>query len=242
MADPAPGIVAGATQEVGSALNAVPGTLEAGANTLAGMPQDIANLPLISQMLQVMPAADLAFGGTILVFIVLFHGMGIRMLTGHLVKRSQYILGHPTYWRADLLMVSTVFALLALHLFEIFLWAASLVYSGMVTDWRTAGFFAGNTYTTIGYGNFVLPLRWNMMAPIIAISGLFTFGWSASVLVDLVGRCQKIKDTVAAETHAAHHGAQEQPAKGLVASGANTRRDPATASRDAGRGAGPGQA
>ena len=198
MADPAPGIISGATQEVTNALNAVPGTLDAGVNSLAGMPQDIANLPLISQMLQVMPAADLAFGGAMLVFIVIFHGAAIRTLTSHLVRRSHFILTHPAYWRADLLMGSTVFALLALHVFEIFLWAASLVYSGMVADWRTAGFFAGNTYTTIGYGNFVLPVRWNMMAPIIAISGLFTFGWSASVLVDLVGRCQRIKDAVTA--------------------------------------------
>lgn len=208
MADAAPGIVSGATQDVSNALNAVPGTLESGANTLAGMPQDIANLPLISQMLQVMPAADLAFGGAMLVGIVLFHGMGIRMLTSHLVRRSQYILSHPTYWRADLLMGSTVFGLLALHVVEIFLWAASMVYSGMLSDWRSAGFFAGNTYTTIGYGNFVLPVRWNMMAPIIAISGLFTFGWSASVLVDLVGRCQKIKDIVAAGAHAERHDAR----------------------------------
>lgn len=197
MAEAVPGIVSGATQEVGKALSAVPGTIETGVNSLAGMPQDIASLPLISSMLQVMPAADLAFGGTMLVFIVMFHGATIRAITGHLVKRSKYVASHPAYWRADLLMGSTVFALLVLHLFEIFLWAASMVVSGMVPDWRTAGFFAGNTYTTIGYGNFVLPVKWNMMAPIIAISGLFTFGWSASVLVDLVGRCQKIKDAVA---------------------------------------------
>jgi hypothetical protein len=36
-----------------------------------------------------------------------------------------------------------------------------------------------------------------MLAPIIAISGLFTFGWSGSVLVDIVARCQRIKDAVA---------------------------------------------
>jgi hypothetical protein len=33
-----------------------------------------------------------------------------------------------------------------------------------------------------------------MVTPIIAISGLFTFGWTGSVLVDLIGRCQRIKD------------------------------------------------
>ena len=72
------------------------------------------------------------------------------------------------------------------------------MYSGLLSDWRTAGFFAGNTYTTVGYGNFLLPLGWKMLAPIIAISGLFTFGWSGSVLVDLVARCRKIKDAAGA--------------------------------------------
>jgi hypothetical protein len=87
--------------------------------------------------------------------------------------------------------------LLSLHLVEMVAWSAALVYSGLVPDWRTAGFFAGNTYTTVGYGRFVLPAGWRMLAPIIAISGLFTFGWSGSVLVDLVARCQKIKDAAA---------------------------------------------
>jgi len=80
-----------------------------------------------------------------------------------------------------------------------FAWAASLVYSGLVVDWRSAGFFGGNTYTTIGNGTFVLPLAWRMLAPIIAISGLLTFGWSGSVIVDLLGRRQKIKDTALAQ-------------------------------------------
>ena len=87
-----------------------------------------------------------------------------------------------------------MFILLALHIAESLVWAAALVYSGLVPDWRAAGFFAGNTYTTIGYDSDILPFGWRMLAPIIAISGLFTFGWSGSVLVDQVGRCQKIKD------------------------------------------------
>jgi len=32
----------------------------------------------------------------------------------------------------------------------------------------------------------VLQPAWNMLAPIIAISGLFTFGWTGSVLVGYV--------------------------------------------------------
>jgi len=65
-------------------------------------------------------------------------------------------------------------------------WTAALVYSKLIVDWRSAAFFVANTYTTVGYGSDVLPAAWNMLAPIIAISGLFTFGWTGSVLVGYV--------------------------------------------------------
>ncbi|MEO8741481.1 MAG: ion channel [Casimicrobiaceae bacterium] len=178
----------------GSALQGVDGAMEAGVAQIEAMPSDVANIPLVQDLTAVMPAADLIFGGAMLVVIVLMHATGVRFITNHVVARWQAIMQRPTAWRADLLMSSSVFVLLALHLVEMLAWAAALVYSGLVPDWRSAGFFAGNTYTTVGYGAFVLPNGWRMLAPIIAISGLFTFGWSGSVLVDLVGRCQKIKD------------------------------------------------
>ncbi|MEP6942405.1 MAG: hypothetical protein ABI981_05690 [Betaproteobacteria bacterium] len=168
--------------------------VDAGIAAIEALPGDIAQIPLFQHLNAVLPAADLVFGTAMLLLIVLFHATGVRYVTSHVVRRSQLILQRPTTWRADLLMSGAVFMLLALHLAEIVIWAAALVYSGLVADWRAAGFFAGNTYTTVGYGAFVLPLGWHMLAPIIAISGLFTFGWSGSVLVDLVGRCQNIKD------------------------------------------------
>jgi Ion channel len=178
----------------GDALQSVPGAIEAGVAQIESVPSDVANIPLVQHLTAVMPAADLVFGGAMLVIIVLMHATGVRFITNHVVARWQTIMKRPTAWRADLLMGGSVFVLLALHLVEMLAWAAALVYSGLVADWRSAGFFAGNTYTTVGYGAFVLPNGWRMLAPIIAISGLFTFGWSGSVLVDLVGRCQKIKD------------------------------------------------
>ncbi len=155
---------------------------------------DILQLPLLQHLTEVIPAADLLVGGAMLILIMLVHAAGVRATSNHVLRRSRVLLARPTYWRADVLMSSTVFMLLGLHLLEVFAWAATLVYSGLVPNWRMAGFFAGNTYTTVGYGTFILPDGWRMLAPIIAISGLFTFGWSGSVLVDLIGRCQKIKD------------------------------------------------
>jgi len=167
-------------------LQQIPGTLERGA-------ADIADLPFFEHLSAVMPAADLLLGGAVMILIVLVHAAGVRAVTTHVLRRTELIMQHPSRWHADLLMSSIVFMLLSLHVVEMFLWAAALVYSGLVPDWRAAGFFAGNTYTTVGYGNFILPDGWRMLAPIIAMSGLFTFGWSGSVLVDFVRRLNTIR-------------------------------------------------
>lgn len=151
-------------------------------------------------MTQVMPLPDFVFGGGMLLLIVLVHASGMRMLTDRFELRMQALEGrrHGTWW-PDLLLGAVVLLMLMLHLLEIWVWAAALVYSGLVPDWRAAGFFAANTYTTVGYGNFVLPEGWHMLAPIIAMSGLFTFGWTGSVLVEIVRRCQAVKAAVMRE-------------------------------------------
>jgi hypothetical protein len=159
--------------------------------------RDLGDLPFLQHLAQVMPAADVAFGGGMLLIVMIIHAAGVRAVTGYVARRTRAILSRPRAWRADVLMATSVFMLLILHLAELVVWATSLVWGGLVPSWRAAGFFAGNTYTTVGYGNFVLPAGWEMLAPIIAMSGLFSFGWSGSVLVDIVARCQRIKDTVA---------------------------------------------
>ena len=184
--------------QTNDALRRIPGAIEGDVTRLEAVPHAIGQFPLLEHLTQIMPAADLVLGGCMLLLVMLVHATGVRSVTGHVLRRSALILARPAAWRADLLMSGAVFWLLGLHVVEIVLWAAVLVYSGLVHDWRAAGFFAGNTYTTVGYGNFILPNGWHMLAPIIAMSGLFTFGWSGSVLVDLVGRCQKIKDAATA--------------------------------------------
>ena len=192
MTDPRSMLLAATTgKDAVDSLQQIPDTLERGA-------ADIAQLPLFEHLSAVMPAADLFFGGAMLVLIVLVHAAGVRAVTGHVIRRVESIMQRPKLWRADLLMGGIIFMLLALHVTEMILWAAALVYSNLVPDWRSAGFFAGNTYTTVGYGNFILPDGWRMLAPIIAMSGLFTFGWSGSVLVDYVRRLNLLRDAATA--------------------------------------------
>ena len=145
-------------------------------------------------VLQALPAGDLILGGTMLVGIALVHGAAMRMITTRVTRRAKTLALKPSQWRADLLLASIILAMLTTHLAETGIWTTVLVGSHLLTDWREAGYFVANTYTTLGYGEVILAAQWKMLAPIIAISGLFTFGWTSSVLVDVVGRVNRLKD------------------------------------------------
>ena len=140
---------------------------------------------------QALPLPDLMFGGSVLVFVIMFHAFWIRVLTSAFLKRSDAI-GRASMWRADMLFMGMVLMLLALHLAEVVVWSAALIFGDIVNDWATAAYFSANCYTALGEP-FALPRAWRIVPPIIAISGIFSFAWTASVLVNFVSRYNQLR-------------------------------------------------
>ncbi len=88
--------------------------------------------------------------------------------------------------------------------------AAPLVV-GILTNFRDAYYYVLEAYTTLGEGTLYLPHQWRLVGPVIAISGLFTFGWTASVLVYVMNETGKL--------HAARSTAASDAAKGTATGG-----------------------
>lgn len=151
-------------------------------------------MPDISALLakipdELKPMVALGIGAFILVCLVLFHGAGLhRILT--LGKRGERRLrsGRPHLVAASLLFGWSVFLMLSLHIVEIMIWALFLTYMGLVARVYDAIYFCANAYTTLGCGNVDLGVHWRNISPIIGISGLFTFAWTTSALVDVVAK------------------------------------------------------
>ena len=95
-----------------------------------------------------------------------------------------------------------VVALLTVHLSEVVLWSAALVLGGLVPDWSKSAYFAANCYTALGEP-FSLPHAWRVVPPIIAMSGIFAFGWTASVFVNFVARYNELRAGIIAAKRSA---------------------------------------
>src|SRR5512137_2232696 len=157
-------------------------------------PQIVQNVENVLPIDQIFPAEALLLGGGMLVGIVLLHGFFMRAAQSYVSRNEPKLRGAPSTWRADLIMSTVVFVLLAAGLLEVVAWSAALKYAGLFRTWAGAAAYAATTYTTLGDVTLPPPQDWRMVGPIIAISGLFTFGWTGSVLVDVVGRIGRARD------------------------------------------------
>lgn len=134
------------------------------------------------------PLAAIGIGSFILVCLVLFHGLGMHwVLEFHVRGQHRLLKGRPHLVQAVLLFGTSIFFMLSLHITEIVAWAIALYRLGLIQRVHDAAYFCANAYTTLGYGAVDLDVQWRNISPIIGISGLFTFAWTTSALVSVVG-------------------------------------------------------
>jgi hypothetical protein len=78
--------------------------------------------------------------------------------------------------------------LLILHLVEMAVWGAAYAFGGVLPDFETSLYFSMSSYTTLGYGDVLLPATWRLLGPMEAIVGVLMLGWSTSIIVAAVHR------------------------------------------------------
>ena len=85
------------------------------------------------------------------------------------------------------LLVRFTNLMICLHLLEILLWAA--FYRGLCfSSWEASFYFSATSYSTVGYGDFLLPRMWRNHGPKERVTGVLMCGLSASLLFAIVTR------------------------------------------------------
>jgi hypothetical protein len=118
---------------------------------------------------------------------VIIHGVGAAAAARRAVRLWGARQGRPGRLGGELLLAGLVSALLLLHLAEAVVWALFFVLVGALPDLETAAYFSLTSYTTVGYGDVVLPEPWRLLGPLEAAVGILMLGWSTGVLVAVIG-------------------------------------------------------
>jgi voltage-gated potassium channel len=125
---------------------------------------------------------------TILVFLTLCvqcAGMAVlvRLARAYLARSKDGL----SPWRAGLYIVRFSAAMVVLHILQILLWAGFYHWRCLPT-WESCFYFSASSYSTVGYGDLVLPRVWRDLGPVESITGVLMCGMSVSALFAIAHR------------------------------------------------------
>src|SRR5262245_28115616 len=125
-------------------------------------------------------------GCSMMALCVIIHAGGVTWAIGRLRRRT--VVASPGFWWGTWLFVRLAIWIVLLHLVEISAWAAMYVWNGVISDVGSAAYFSAVTYTTVGYGDIVLPQGWRIDGGIEALAGILMCGWSTGFFFAIVNR------------------------------------------------------
>src|SRR5690348_1573343 len=82
-----------------------------------------------------------------------------------------------------------------LHFFQIFLWTAFYRWY-CLPSWEASFYFSATSYSTVGYGDVVLPRIWRLLGPVESVTGVLMSGISVSVLFAILVRLVGSEDNL----------------------------------------------
>lgn len=124
-------------------------------------------------------------GGIMLLLVLVFHGVLLLQIAKRYEVKTFLYLAEKKYSAVATCFYTSIFCLFLTHIAEIFIWGIALFAFNLISILGQSILFSGSTYTAMGFMEDILPDGWKMLAVIIAFSGMFSFAWTASVMISM---------------------------------------------------------
>lgn len=115
-----------------------------------------------------------------------------------IVIAAERLMGHRAWLQAGNLLVRHVLTLTFMTIWLVFglilimiLWALTLFALGIFGAFEAALYFAMISFTTLGFGDIILPNEWRLLSGFIAIDGFILFGLNTAFLFEVLRRLRQ---------------------------------------------------
>ncbi len=129
---------------------------------------------------------QLALGSALMLLTILIAGLSVWAMEAALLRFDPWLRREPHPPKLMVMIaVAAVWVLVQLTT-GVWLWAAVFWALGLFGTVETAVYFSLVSYTTLGFGDVLLPQEWRLLAGMSSANGLVNMGLLTAVLVELV--------------------------------------------------------
>jgi voltage-gated potassium channel len=136
---------------------------------------------------------ELIFAFALVAACLVVHTTAMVMFTEWLFGKRAVIEKRPGLLSQATLLSLIFVVIIVLHLCETGIWALFYLQRGLFADLETSLYFSLVSYTTIGFGDVVLPQNWRLLGGIEGISGVLLCGLSTAFLFAYVNALLHIR-------------------------------------------------
>jgi len=130
--------------------------------------------------------AKLLAAFALMALCVVVHAVGVTAALRWVVRGSGRT--SPSFPRWVWQFVRLAAWMVVVHLVEIAVWGWFYAWKQAMPDFQTALYFSAATYTTVGYGDLVLPVEWRLVGGVEALTGILMAGWSTGFFFAVVSQ------------------------------------------------------
>jgi voltage-gated potassium channel len=106
---------------------------------------------------------------------------GIAVLIGSARASIERGITRLSPLHAAVLMIRFSVLVIVLHFLQISCWSVFYHWS-CLSSWESSFYFSASSYSTVGYGDIVLPRVWRLLGPVESVTGVLMCGISVSCL------------------------------------------------------------
>lgn len=129
---------------------------------------------------------QLALGSAIILVTILIGGLSVWALETELLVSHAWLVRPPHRRKMMVVLCAAALCVIMLMTVGVWVWALTFHLLGLFATFETALYFALVTYTTLGFGDVLLPQEWRLLAGMASANGLLSMGMYTAILIEVV--------------------------------------------------------
>lgn len=129
---------------------------------------------------------QLALGSLIMVITILVASASWWILESLVIRLHPWAMRPPHGAKLMVILTLSLFAMLWMLSVAVWVWAITLFGLGIFETMEASVYFALVAFTTLGFGDVLLPTNWQLLSGLAAANGLLLFGLMAAVFVEVL--------------------------------------------------------
>jgi hypothetical protein len=130
--------------------------------------------------------ALLSIGLATMVVCQAFQALAAALAARYFASIAGRPLGPRPRWQVFRQFAILMLVLMLGNILQVLVWALLYNWLSPFADFETSVYFSGVTFTSLGYGDVVLPRQVRLLAPLQAANGLMMFGISTALFIACV--------------------------------------------------------